>query len=199
MDTRPTVLEKPIGIRADDICTEPTSLRLESHSSRFSSGGYTISDATRDIFTVDKKSSDWKSRRSFYDASGTRIFDLAYDSKVWELVLPDQEDNPVGTFVRCSNGQGGEYIGIRILDGTTDQESSLSVRAKFTAKKDDQCLTSKDVCVYYGDALAVQTKMIKRYMSRVPFRDNEWDIHVAQGFDKSLVSFSVGYPGLGRV
>jgi hypothetical protein len=198
MDTRPTVLEKPIGIRAEDICTEPTSLRLEQHNSRSSSGGYTISDATRDIFTVDKESSDWNSRRSFYDASGIRLFDLDYDSKVWSVVLPGQEDNPVGTFVRCSKGQEGDYIGIRFVDGTTDQESTLSVRAKFTVKKEEKCLTSKDVCVYYGDALVVQTKMIKRYMSRVPFRDNEWDVHVAQGFDKSLVSFSVGYPVLGR-
>jgi hypothetical protein len=199
MESRPSVLEKSMGIRAEQICTEPTSLRLKQHSSKSSSGGYTISDVSGDdtLFTADKKSSDWHSRRSFYDASGIRLFDLSYDSKatsIWSLVLPDQEDNPVGTIFRRSHGQEGDYVGIRFVDDTTDREVTLSVRAKFTTKKDDQCLTSKDVCVYHDDALVVQTKMIKRYMARIPFRDNEWDVHVAQGFDKSLVGLSSGYP-----
>jgi hypothetical protein len=195
--TIPAILEKLVGIRAEQICTEPTSLRLKKHSSKSSSsGGYTISDASGDntLLTVDKKASDWNSRRSFYDASGIRLFDLSYDSKVtsaWSIVLPDQEDNPVGTIFRRSYGQEGDYVGIRFVDDTTEREVDLSVRAKFTVKKDDQCSTSKDVCVYYDDKLVVQTKMIKRYMSRIPFKDNEWDVHVAQGFDISLVSFSV--------
>ena len=204
MDFKPAVLEKPIGIRAEQICSEPTSLRLKQHSSKLSSGGYTITDTpgNNTIITADKKSSGWSSRRSFYDASGIRLFDLNYDSKAtstWTIILPDQEDDPVGTIFRRSHGQEGEYVGIRFVDGTTDQESTLSVRAKFTVKKDDQCLTSKDVCVYYGDTLVVQTKMIKRYMSRIPFRDNEWDVHVAHGFDKSFVGFSAGYRALSRI
>ena len=194
MDSRPAVLEKPIAIRAEQVCTESTSLRLKQHSSKLSSGGYTITDASGDnaIITAEKKSSGWNSRRSFYDASGTRLFDLNYESKAtstWTIILPDQEDKPVGTIFHRSHGPEGDYVGIRFVDDTTDQESTLSVRAKFTLKKDAQCLTSKDVCVYYGDTLVVQTKMIKRYMSRIPFRDNEWDVHVAQGFDRSFVSF----------
>jgi hypothetical protein len=202
--TSPTILEKPIGIRAEQISTEPTSLRLKQHSSKSSSCNYTVSDASGDntLFTSNKKSSDWFSRRSFYDASGIRLFDLSYDSKatsIWKIILPDQEDNPVGTIFRRSHGQEGDYVGIRFVDDTTDREVNLSVRAKFTVKKDDQCSTSKDVCVYYDGTLVVQTKMIKRYMSRIPFKDNEWDVHVAQGFDKSLVGFPAGCPVPNRV
>jgi hypothetical protein len=202
--TTPAILEKPIGIRAEQICTEPTSLRLKQHSSKSSSYSYTIDDASggNTLFTADKKSSDWFSRRSFYDASGIRLFDLSYDSKatsIWSITLPDQESNPVGTIFRRSHGQEGDYVGIRFVDDTTDREVNLSVRAKFTVKKADQCLTSKDVCLYYDGALVVQTKMIKRYMARMPFKDKEWDLHVAQGFDKSLVSFSADCLVLNRL
>jgi len=195
MEARPTVLNKPIGIRAEHICNEPTTLRMKQHNSKSSSSsGYTISDASGDntIFTVDKKSSNWFSTRSLHDASGIRLFDLRADSKatsVWSIVLPDQDDNPVGTMFRRSHGEG-DYVGIRFVDDTSGREVTISVRAKFTAKKDDHCLTSKDVCLYHDDTLVVQTKMIKRYMARVPFRDNEWDVHVAQGFDRSLVGSS---------
>ena len=200
----PTIVEKPIGIRAEQICTEPTSLRLKQHSSKSSSCNYTVSDASgaNTLYTSDKNSSDWFSRRSFYDASGIRLFDLSYDSKatsIWKIALPDQEDNPVGTIFRRSHGQEGDYVGIRFIDNTTDREVNLSVRAKFTVKKDDQCSTSKDICVYYDGTLVAQTKMIKRYMSRIPFKDNEWDVHVAQGFDKSLVDFPAGCPVPNRV
>jgi hypothetical protein len=205
METKtPAILEKPIGIRAEHTCTEPTSLRLKQHSSKSSSCSYTISDASGDstLFTADKKSSDWFSRRSFYDASGIRLFDLSYDSKatsIWSITLPDQENNPVGTLFRRSHGQEGDYVGIRFVDDTTEREVNLSVRAKFTVKKGDQSLTSKDVCLYYDGTLAVQTKMIKRYMARMPFKDKEWDLHVAQGFDKSLVDFSADCPVLNRL
>lgn len=191
METRPAVLEKPIGIRAEHICTKPTSFRLRQHSSKSSSCGYTFSDASGDntLFTADRKAKDWYSSRSFYDASGIRLFDLSTTLKAtpaWSIVLPDQEDTPVGAISRRPNGQG-DYVGIRFVDDTSGREVTLSVRAKFTTKKDDQCSTRKDVCLYYDDTLVVQTKMIKRHMARVPFRDNEWDVHVAQGFDRSLV------------
>lgn len=196
MEPKPSILEKPLGIRASHICTSPTTLRLKQHNSKSSpSSTYTISSTPENsttLFTADKKTSDWYSTRSFHDASGIRLFDLRADSKatsIWSIVLPDQEDNPVGTIFRRSHGEG-DYVGIRFVDEASGREVTLSVRAKFTVKKDEQCATSKDVCLYYADALVVQTKMIKRYMARVPFRDNEWDVHVAQGFDGSLVGSS---------
>jgi hypothetical protein len=168
---------------------------MKQHNSGPSSGGYMITDASGNntLLTADKKGSDWWSSRSFYDASGIRLFDLSYNSKAkstWIITLPDQEDSPVGKIIRRSHGREGETVGIGFVDDASGREVILSVRGKFTTKKDEQCATSKDVCVYYDDTLVVQTKMIKRYMSRVPFKDNEWDVHVAQGFDGSLVCFS---------
>lgn len=100
---------------------------------------------------------------------------------------PDQEDDPVATMFRREE-PGGDFVGIRFIDTQTGRDVTLSVRTKFTAKKDNKCATSKDVCVYYEDKLIMQTKMVNRYMARVPFKENEWEVHVAQGVDMSLVS-----------
>lgn len=188
MATSSTVLEKPIGICPEHISNTPTTIRLKQHSSTLSSGGYTITDATGSstLFTSDKKHSCWDSRRSLYDTFGIRLFDLDFDRRFWMIKKPDQEDDPVATMFRREQ-PGGDFVGIRFIDAPTGNDVTLSVRAKFTAKKDDQCATSKDVCVYYEDKLIIQTKMVNRYMSRVPFKENEWDVHVAEGVDMSLV------------
>lgn len=88
-------------------------------------------------------------------------------------------------FRRCYHD--GDYIGIRFVDSASGRVVTLSVRAKFTVKKDDNCAASKDVCVYIDDTLVIQTKMVNRYTSRVPFKTNEWEVLVAQGMDLSLV------------
>lgn len=104
---------------------------------------------------------------------------------------PDQDDDdPVATMFRREQ-PGGDFVGIRFIDALTGQDVTLSVRAKFTTKKDDQCATSKDVCLYYEDKLIIQTKMVNRYMARVPFKENEWDVYVAQGVDTSLVCLPI--------
>lgn len=99
---------------------------------------------------------------------------------------PDQENNPVATMFRREQ-PWGDFVGIRFIDAVSGRDVTLSVRSKFTEKRDDQCATSKDVCVYYDDKLVMQTKMVNRYAARVPFKENEWDVHVARGMDKSLV------------
>lgn len=183
------VLSQPIGICPSHISTSPITLRMKQHSSTLSSGGYTFTDAagTSTLYTSDKKASTWDSNRPLYDSNGIRLFDLNYDRKFWTIELPDQEHkDPVATIFRRI-GSEGEYVGIRFIDSTTDRDVTLSVRAKFTAKQDDQCATSKDVCVYHDGDLVLQTKMINRYTARVPFKTNEWEVHVAQGMDTALV------------
>lgn len=189
MTTQLPVLEKPIGICASHIASEPTTLRMKQHSSALSSGGYTITDAegSSTLYTSDKKSSDWASKRPLHDSNGIRLFDLDYDRNFWTIKLPDQEGDPVATIFRRGYSEG-DYVGIRFIDSMTGRDVNLTVRAKFTAKKDAQCTTSKDVCVYYEDTLVIQTKMVNRKMARVPFKTNEWEVHVAQGMDSSLVS-----------
>lgn len=197
MATNLAMLEKPIGIRTEHITSEPTSLRLTQHSSTLSSGGYTITDAMTNntIFTSDNKTNKWDSRRSFYDAFGSRLFDFTHERRngIWSIRLPEKEDDPAAKLFHRSRDQshGSSYVGIRFIDAMTEREITLSTRGKFTATKDEQCATSKDVCIYHEGELIMQTKMLKRYMSRVPFKENEWDVHVAQGFDLSLVRFGV--------
>lgn len=187
------ILEKPVGIRTEHITAEPTSLRIKQHSSTLSSGGYTISDATSNstLFTSDMKTQHWDARRSFYDAFGVKLFDFTHERRngIWSIRLPEKEDDPVAKLFHRSRGEGdGSYVGIRFVDAVTEREISLSTRAKFTATKDEQCASSKDVCIYHDGDLIMQTKMINRYMARLPFKDNEWDVHVAQGVDLSFVS-----------
>jgi hypothetical protein len=182
------ILEKPFGICPAHISTEPTTLRIKQQSSKLSSSGYTITDATGNsvLYTSDKKSSGWDSCRSLYDSNGIRLFDLDYSKQFWYIRLPDQEGDPVATiFHRTYND--GDYVGIRYIDSTTGRDVNLSVRAKFTIKRDDACATSKDVCIYIDDKLVIQTKMVNRYTARVPFKTNEWEVFVAQGMDLSLV------------
>jgi hypothetical protein len=81
----------------------------------------------------------------------------------------------------------GDFIGIRFIDSMTSKDVTLSVRAKFTIKKDNICATSKDACVYLEDTLVVQTKIVNRRTARLPFKTNEWEVLVAQGMDLSLV------------
>ena len=192
MASRLTVLEKPVGICTEHISTEPTTLRLKQHSSTLSSGGYTIIDATGNsvLYTSDKKSSDWNSRRSLHDSNGIRIFDLDYSRQFWSIKLPDQEGDPVATIFHRIYPDG-EFFGIRFIDSVSSRDVNLSVRAKFTTKKDNDCATSKDVCVYIEDELVIQTKMVNRYTARVPFKTNEWEVFVAQGMDTSLVSMLI--------
>ena len=187
------ILDKPVGICPAHISTAPTTLRMKQHSSKSSSsGGYTITDATGNsiLYTSDKKSSGWNSCRSLYDSIGVRLFDLDYSRQFWSIKLPYQEGDPVATIFRREYPDG-DYFGIRFIDFTSGRDMTLSVRAKFTVKKDDHCATSKDVCIYIDDTLVVQTKMVNRYTARVPFKANEWEILVAQGIDLSLVSHHI--------
>jgi hypothetical protein len=134
----------------------------------------------------DKKSSGWDSCRSLCDSNGVRLFDLDYSRQFWSIKLPDQEGDPVATIFRRTYNDGN-YVDIRFVDSTSGRDINLSVRAKFTDKKDDGCATSKDVCIYIDDKLVIYTKMVNRYTSRVPFKTNEWEVFVAQGMDLSLV------------
>jgi hypothetical protein len=189
MASHHNILEKPVGICPEHISTEPTTLRMKQDTSKLSSTtGYTITDSTGNsvLYTSDKKSSGWDSCRSIYDSIGVRLFDLDHSRQFWSIKLPDQQGDPVATiFRRCYND--ADYIGIRFVDSASGRDVTLSVRGKFTVKKDDKCATSKDVCVYVDDTLVIQTKMVNRYTSRVPFKTNEWEVFVAQGMDLSLV------------
>lgn len=192
MASHHNILEKPLGICPAHISTEPKTLRMKQTSSKSSSGGYTITDATGNsiLYTSDKKSSGWDSCRSLYDPNGVRLFDLDYSRQFWSIKLPDQDGDPVATIFRREYPDG-DYIGIRFIDSTSGRDVTLSVRAKFTVKKDDHCATSKDACIYIDDTLVVQTKMVNRYTARVPFKANEWELSVAQGMDLSLVSHPI--------
>lgn len=186
------ILDNPVGICPEHISTEPTTLRMKQNSSKLSSNGYTITDATGDsvLYTSDKKSSNWDSCRSMYDSIGVRLFDLDYSRQFWSIKLPDQEGDPVATIFRRTYPDG-DYVGIRFVDSTSGRDVNLSVRAKFTVKKDNDCATSKDVCIYIENTLVIQTKMVNRYTARVPFKTNEWEVFVAQGMDLSLVSHQI--------
>jgi hypothetical protein len=180
------VLEKPIGICTDHISTGPTTLRLKQHSSTSSSSGYTITDGDSVLYTCDKKSSDWFSCRSLYDSNGVHLFDLDHGKQSWNIKLPDQKSDPVAQ-IFCRLYDDGGSVSMCFIDSMTGRDVTVSVRAKFTTRKDESCATRKDVCMYLDDALVVQTKMVNRYTARLPFKTNEWDVFVTQGMDLSLV------------
>ncbi|KAM0716438.1 hypothetical protein Q7P37_007883 [Cladosporium fusiforme] len=186
------ILEKPIGIRSEHTCIEPTTLRLKQHSSLTGSGGYTITDASGTYvrFSADGKTKKWYSTRAINDAAGLPLYELRCDRWVrWTICMPgagDEEDDAAARFNRRRSPNGDTLV-IRFLNAETSKEVTLAVRGKTTlVKAGEQCASSKDASVYLDDRLVMQTNILDGKTARLPFKTNEWEISIAQGFDESL-------------
>lgn len=187
-----TTLEKPISLRPEQICNEPTTLRLKQHSSLLSSGGYTITtpNTTETLYSATGPSKKWHSTRTITSATDLPLYDLRCDARFrWTIALPGQADeDAVATFTRRKSPNGDTLV-LRFEASETGEEVTLVVRGKTSLiRAGEECVSSKDASVYWGDRLVVQTNIVDGKTARVPFKANEWDVSVAGGFDGSLVS-----------
>lgn len=186
------ILEKPVGIRSEHTCIEPTTLRLKQHSSLLSSGGYEITDASQlsTRFSATGKTKKWCSTRAINDSAGLPLYELRSDTWTrWSIAMPGQAKNDAAARIVRRISANGDTLVVRFDNAETAEEVALAVRGKNTlVKGGKQCASSKDASVYLGDQLVMQTNIADALTARVPFKTNEWDVHIAQGFDESLVS-----------
>lgn len=189
-----TILPKPIGIRSEQICTEPTTLRLQQHSSLLSPGGYTITDATDQTtrFSASGKTKKWFSNRTITDSAGLPLYELRCDKlSRWTIATPGQQDDDAEARFFRKRTPNGDTLTLSFRNSETGEDVALAIRGKTSLiKAGEQCVSSKDSSVYLDDRLVVQTRILDGKKARVPFKTNEWDVHVAQGFDESLVSLN---------
>lgn len=186
------VLDHPIFIVDGYVASQPTTLRFRNHGS----GGSTVSevsagsDRPKKLFSIDvKKTGASASRRVYRDASGNVIFELRRDwtSQDSFVTIPDVDSPHLAIFApRLSSFKDKFDVYIPFADGKG--EDRLEVRG--------QDVWKKNTYVYQGEDLVIQVRLVNLATLYMPFKTNEWDVHVAQGMDLALVSNEHSLPAM---
>jgi uncharacterized protein YxjI len=188
------VLKQPVAIRPDHVCSHSMVLRIRQHCLSWSLGDFTVTDTTaaehsatpKTLFTVDGKVGSWTQRRAVRDASGLPIYDMRRKNvgATWYVELPGGSEPLVTIAPRRNNLKDKLDVYVH-----GEEEVVLEVRGLDVWKKKTE--------VYLGDRLVMEVRLVNLLSAYVPFfKDNQWDVLVAQGMDASLVSSGFFYPKL---
>ncbi|KAJ0423515.1 hypothetical protein BJY00DRAFT_310171 [Aspergillus carlsbadensis] len=192
-----TDLKQPIAILTDYIAASPTTIRVKQHKkSRNRAPGddltvwtwsddeistSTRSSDQRKLFSVAGDSVPFSQRRSFRDAAGLPLFELAQKKAgvTWFVHVPGEEEtseaiaaiaprwnplkNKLDVYVRNAAGNGAEV--------------KLKLRC--------QDLSRFRTHVYYDGALVMAASRVDGHDS---LTEVEWEVDVAGGLDISLAS-----------
>ena len=189
MPSNLAVLKQPVAIRSDCVCSHPTALRVRQHCLSWSLGDFTVTDTSsaehsatpKTLFTVDGKIASWTQRRAVREASGLPIYDMRRKNEgaTWYVELPGGSEPLVTLAPRRNNLKDKLDVYVH-----GEEETMLEVRGLDVWKKKTD--------VYLGDRLVMEVRLVNLFSAYVPFfKDNQWDIRVAQGMDASLVSSSI--------
>lgn len=181
-------LDESLYILKDYVASEPITLRAK-HNGK---GEFTFSKIPESgppeiLFTVDSRSSLKASQRAINDASGQQILEI-WKNHVGDdsyIGIPNIASLPLAT-VAPRPTKVKDKIDVYAKNGArADEETKLEVRG--------QDVWKRDTCVYRGDDIVVQMRLVRYITTCVPFSSNQWDVVVAKGFDLSLVSFAFGF------
>lgn len=180
--------------------TSPTTLTLTQHDSTFSSDTYTLATASGETLyttTSEPNNKKWTSHRTFLDAGGQPVFSLRCANGRplrWTVALPgreDYEDEALAT-LQWSHHMGQERV--EVLLGEARKLVGRKEKGLGGEEREGRRASSKDVAVFDGEDVVVQTRIVGNGLkARVPFRDNEWEVSVAEDVDAALVSFLHSY------
>jgi uncharacterized protein YxjI len=191
MSSNLAALKQPVAIRPEHICSQPTVLRVRQHCLSWSLGDFTVTDTTsvedsatpKTLFTVDGKIASWTQRRAVRDASGLPIYDMRRKNMgaTWYAELPGGSEPMVTLAPRRNNLKDKLDVYVH-----GEEEVLLEVRGLDVWKKKTE--------VYLGDLLVMEVELVNLLSAYVPFfKDNQWNVRVAQGMDASLVSSKTFY------
>lgn len=191
MSSNLAMLKQPVAIRPDHICSQHTVLRVRQHCLSWSLGDFTVTDTTsvedsatpKTLFTVDGKIASWTQRRAVRDASGLPIYDMRRKNvgATWYVELPGGSEPMVTLAPRRNNLKDKLDVYVH-----GEEEVLLEVRGLDVWKKKTE--------VYLNDLLVMEVELVNLLSAYVPFfKDNQWNVRVAQGMDASLVSSKTFY------
>ncbi|KAM0720841.1 hypothetical protein Q7P37_003126 [Cladosporium fusiforme] len=186
-------LKEPIGIRKEHICSTATTLRIRQKCSTWSGGNFTVIDQTQSPttpkFTVDGKTGSWSQRRAVRDTTGLPIFDMRRKNTgdEWYVELPGGSPEPMITIVPTMWESSGSWETSGKYDIVVNLQNWAADGARVTLKVRGLDVYKKNTQVFLGDKLVMEAKLVNLASTYIPFlKDNQWDAHIAQGFDASL-------------
>ncbi|KAL4906228.1 hypothetical protein BDW74DRAFT_151542 [Aspergillus multicolor] len=200
-------LSHPLAIRPEHVAQCTTTLKVKQQSNTLSSGNFTVSriDASgrpeseaesTPLFTVTSPFASWTRRRTFLDASGLPLFEIASVrlGGMWTLHLPGSSrktEQPIATILPKRRSGAGDKFDVHLhlkgdaADAAEEREPVLEVRGQDAFGSVTHVFHRKTAkCV-------MSVRLEKRGMFAgyvVPFRRPEWEVSVAKGMDVSLAS-----------
>lgn len=190
-----SVLERPIVMLSDYVAAQPTTLRFKNHGK----GGSTITDITNESAPKEmlkvgmKKTGSSASRRIYHDMSGQVLFELR---RSWVgmdtfVGLPDEKSRPFA-LIAPRGAIAKDKFDMYVRDASSPSSAVSSATGEQSQTKLEvrgQDIWKKNTYVYRGEDLVMQVRLVNMATVYIPFASNEWDVHVAQGMDMSVVSF----------
>lgn len=104
--------------------------------------------------------------------------------------LPDDKSRPFA-LIAPRGAIAKDKFDMYVRDASS---ASLSTGEQSQTKLEirGQDIWKKNTYVYLGEDLVMQARLVNMATVYIPFTSNEWDVHVAQGMDMSIVSFPSG-------